>query len=672
MEKNKILRLLKKRNIEENNYAKKENNYGYDINSSDKNSKLKFNGNDYFIKGSEILRKKQLKKIQINAEKNENHNSNLRNNPNEKEKITMNNQDIKYKLKYPIKINKLEKKNNDNDYDSKVKKLNVKKNIDKFIDNNDESSSEGNNQFSKKYINELLFLNVPKKIYDSINKNNLENKNVIDDEKKNFNTIIRKNKDITIQSLRDLLRIRRFEKNNQRIQLASINYDEKSDNSSDSYTDQYSAKSIGYKINSLRENVKINMLKINLIFFYETRSEENVNLYNNLKLRVLGGYYGCTDVKIFKKLLKKIEQTNSPFIVISIGSSFEKIEKYCNRFNCVKHIILFCMKTDYYHNKHLENKKILLITKDTMEVYDILSSASQQFNNYDKNLKKLISDTQLISLNEYEEYYFINHKILSFFFIDDYKPLNFSKDYLVKVFNFIDKETDDTDYDDENKKLNLKMKLRKLVDSENFLKDSLEFYTNESNFIYILNKVIRNIERGATRLSFLIGPMYYNMIRYLTIENPSLKLTEDATLYRNIDIKDYDLNLYSMAEGTIICFPSFTSTSYTNEFIPTANALETNHIGNNDKIRLEMVIYYKHDFKNAPQGMILKDFSVNQSEQEVLLFPFTFFRVGTLEEVNKNFYRLYLTIINRNDILEFELKKGKRVILNSNDFLTIA
>ena len=151
-----------------------------------------------------------------------------------------------------------------------------------------------------------------------------------------------------------------------------------------------------------------------------------------------------------------------------------------------------------------------------------------------------------------------------------------------------------------------------------------------------------------------------------------MKLTEDATLYRNIDIKDYDLNLYSMAEGTIICFPSFTSTSYTNEFIPTANALGTNHIGNNDKIRLEMIIYYKHDFKNAPQGMILKDFSVNQSEQEVLLFPFTFFRVGTLEEVNKNFYRLYLTIINRNDILEFELKKGKRVILNSNDFLTIA
>lgn len=212
MEKNKILRLLKKRNIEENNYAKKENNYGYDINSSDKNSKLKFNGNDYFIKGSEILRKKQLKKIQINAEKNENHNSNLRNNPNEKEKITMNNQGIKYKLKYPIKINKLEKRNNDNDYDSKVKKLNVKKNIDKFIDNNDESSSEGNNQFSKKYINELLFLNVPKKIYDPINKNNLENKNVIDDEKKNSNTIIRKNKDITIQSLRDLLRIRRFKK----------------------------------------------------------------------------------------------------------------------------------------------------------------------------------------------------------------------------------------------------------------------------------------------------------------------------------------------------------------------------------------------------------------------------------------------------------------------------
>jgi len=660
MKKIKSLPLLKKTNIEDNEfYNYKKEDVNYNINKINKD---KYN-NDYFIKRHEILRMKHLKKIQIDAEK-KNDKPNLRNN------AKMNNPDhVKYKLKFQIFNNKFEKKPNDDDFYSKKKKPNKKDDNDgfKFIDDNDKSSSEEeNNQFNKKYNKNILFLNAQEENHKFFFHINLENHN---EEEEKFKSIIQKNSKVTIQGKPDLLRIRRLQ-DNQRNKL-HINPDKESNSSSDSYEDPYSVKAIVSKINSLRKKVKIKMLKINLIYFYETKSQENVNLYNYLKLRVLGGYYGCTDVKIFKKLLYKIEETNSPFIVISIGSSFEKIEKICKRFNCIKHIILFCMRTDYYHNKHKSNKKILLISKDVVEIYNILSSASQQFNNYDKNLKNLISDTQLISLDEYEEYYFINHKILSFFFKNNYEELKFSKEYLKIVYNFIDKETDESDYDNEDEKENLKFKLRELNDSDNFLKDSLEFYTKESNFIYILNKVIRNIERGATRLSFLIGPMYYNMIRYLTIENPDLKLDNTAVLHRNIDIKDYDLNLYSMAEDNIICFPSFTSTSFVNDFTPTAGALRTNHV-DDDKIRLEMIIYYNHDFNNAPQGMILKDFSVNQSEQEVLLFPFTFFRVGALEKVNEHFYKLYLKIINRDEVLEFKLKEGKRVILKDNNCLAIA
>ena len=660
MKKIKSLPLLKKTNIEDNEfYNYKKEDVNYNINKINKD---KYN-NDYFIKRHEILRMKHLKKIQIDAEK-KNDKPNLRNN------AKMNNPDhVKYKLKFQIFNNKFEKKPNDDDFYSKKIKPNKKEDNDgfKFIDDNDKSSSEEeNNQFNKKYNKNILFLNAQEENHKFFFHINLENHN---EEEEKFKSIIQKNSKVTIQGKPDLLRIRRLQ-DNQRNKL-HINPDKESNSSSDSYEDPYSVKAIVSKINSLRKKVKIKMLKINLIYFYETKSQENVNLYNYLKLRVLGGYYGCTDVKIFKKLLYKIEETNSPFIVISIGSSFEKIEKICKRFNCIKHIILFCMRTDYYHNKHKSNKKILLISKDVVEIYNILSSASQQFNNYDKNLKNLISDTQLISLDEYEEYYFINHKILSFFFKNNYEELKFSKEYLKIVYNFIDKETDESDYDNEDEKENLKFKLRELNDSDNFLKDSLEFYTKESNFIYILNKVIRNIERGATRLSFLIGPMYYNMIRYLTIENPDLKLDNTAVLHRNIDIKDYDLNLYSMAEDNIICFPSFTSTSFVNDFTPTAGALRTNHV-DDDKIRLEMIIYYNHDFNNAPQGMILKDFSVNQSEQEVLLFPFTFFRVGALEKVNEHFYKLYLKIINRDEVLEFKLKEGKRVILKDNNCLAIA
>ena len=112
MKKIKSLPLLKKTNIEKNefyNYQKEEVNYNIN-----KINKGKYN-NDYFNKRHEILKIKQLKKIQIDAQK-KNDKPNLRNNAN------MNNPDhVKYKLKFQIFNNKFEKKPNDDDFYSKRK-----------------------------------------------------------------------------------------------------------------------------------------------------------------------------------------------------------------------------------------------------------------------------------------------------------------------------------------------------------------------------------------------------------------------------------------------------------------------------------------------------------------------------------------------------------------------
>ena len=125
-----------------------------------------------------------------------------------------------------------------------------------------------------------------------------------------------------------------------------------------------------------------------------------------------------------------------------------------------------------------------------------------------------------------------------------------------------------------------------------------------------------------------------------------------------------------MTEGTIICFSSFTSTSFISGFIPTENAKNVNNIIDEDKVSLQMIINYEHKFNNVPQGMVLKNYSTNQFENEVLLFPYTFIKVRKLEKVKDNSYRLYCKIINKNNILEFGLKKGKKVILD-NQILTL-
>ena len=219
------------------------------------------------------------------------------------------------------------------------------------------------------------------------------------------------------------------------------------------------------------------------------------------------------------------------------------------------------------------------------------------------------------------------------------------------------------------KKAELKKIIINLKNSSDFLTDSLKFYTSESEFIYLFNRTMRKVEKGLERLSFLIGPMYYSIVRYLKLENPKLSLNKSITLYRNIVINQYDLNIYYMSEGNIICFPSFTSTSLIKGFSTTTKALNVNLI-ENEKINLLMVMHYHHERNNSFQGMFLDErFSVNPQEQEILLFPFTFIKANSLKKVKDDLYELDCDIINKDCILEFGLKQGKKVVYK-NDVLT--
>ena len=187
---------------------------------------------------------------------------------------------------------------------------------------------------------------------------------------------------------------------------------------------------------------------------------------------------------------------------------------------------------------------------------------------------------------------------------------------------------------------------------------------------------MRKIEEGLERLSFLIGPMYYSMVRYLEKKSDFLALNKDMTLYRKISIKEYELNLYEMYQNEIICFPSFTSTSIKKNFSTTQNALQANNVDENKKINILMVLHYKHQYDNIYQGIFLnKYFSVNSHEQEVLLFPFTFIKVNSLEppddEDDYIDYILDCDILNRDCILEFELKKGKKIVINDDNVVTV-
>lgn len=430
--------------------------------------------------------------------------------------------------------------------------------------------------------------------------------------------------------------------------------------------DPYDAKYIKNKMILLKNEVKIEKLKINLIFFYENMTEENNNLYNKLKLIVEGAFFGIQNKDVLQELLLKIQKVDSSFILISTGSSFQKVSNICNRFLCIKHILIYCFDVNKYKSLYKNNDRVNLKSSSIYNINEFLFSKSSE-ENYDKNIKYFINYNQLFSFYEYKNYYYIYHKMLSFFFKEDYSNLQYRECYMKKMFNFIKKNTN---YN-ESKKGELTNIIVRLKNSKNFLKDSSKFYTSENDFVYFFNRIMRNIDKSLARLSFIIGPMYYSMVRYLEKENPSLKLNKSMTLYRSITINRFDLNIYYMSFGDIICFPSFTSTSIKEGFSATQTAKNVNQIDEEDEVELLMKLHYDHKPYYSNQGMFLnKDFSVNSHEEEILLFPFTFIKANTLKSDSKKKFVLDCTIINKDCIFEFGLKGNKKIIL-ANKVLTI-
>ena len=429
----------------------------------------------------------------------------------------------------------------------------------------------------------------------------------------------------------------------------------------------YSADNIKKRILSLQNEVQINKLKINLIFFYEVMSEENFNLYNLLKLEVIGGFYGVQDINILMNLFNKIYNINSPFILISTGTSFEKIKDICIQLNFLKYIIIFCLdKRRHNHFLYDTNGKVKLISNDIEEIYYFLHAI--KFPGYDNNLNRLINHCNIISFYEYINYYYIYHKILSFYFKDDLSELKFSSDYVKKVFNFIEYNTNYNSV----QKSNFKNEIIKLHKSNNFVFDVIKFYTTEhdEDYIYLFLKNMREFYLGFARLSFLIGPMYYSLIRFLYNNGSNFILTRDTLLYRTITINPYELNTYYMAINNIICFPAFSSCQLKLNFETTNNAKKVNNINDKEAIKLVMKLKYFYQQNTAPPGIYIGNISNFKSEEEYLLFPFTFIKVNYLRKVKNKLYELSGIIINKDCMLEFGLRNGGNVTIK-NGLLTL-
>ena len=423
---------------------------------------------------------------------------------------------------------------------------------------------------------------------------------------------------------------------------------------------------IGFDMNLINRKE----LYVNLIHFDSNiTNSENYKYFNDFKVDVVGGFYAIDDINIFRNYLEKIKEKEIPFIVLSSGSGGKDIIPICKKYSFIKEVIIFCFNSslhEHYIQEYPGYVKKIFTSIDS--VYNYIKTFEEKYKNIidinNTNEKYHFSDEEIsmkrqfmqcpvITSEEYDRCYFLIHRAYSHFFgdMDDkYEKPKYVQYNHNKVLDCIKKLNGKTD--------GLVEKFSGLLnlDTNNqFIEKAIREYTNESSFCYLLNRVMRNFESGLIELAYYMGPLLYGLNKYVK-ENPEYSMLQDMNLYRYINCTKLDFYLYKINKGHIICFPSLTSTkSKDTVFTPTG-------YGNNNSdemITIKLIIKYNYESDNKSPGIIIEDkkgtdgknLSFFPSENEVILFPFTFLKIKNISGNN-----IYLEIINRKKYIEYTLK----------------
>lgn len=152
-------------------------------------------------------------------------------------------------------------------------------------------------------------------------------------------------------------------------------------------------------------------------------------------------------------------------------------------------------------------------------------------------------------------------------------------------------------------KIHLYQKFKNLVDikdNKTFIEKAIKAYTQEGDFCYLFNRIMRNFETGLISFAYYMGPFLYGVNKFVK-EDPSFSMSKDMALYRIINCSKLDFYLYKLNVGHIICFPSLTSTSLKdNSFSRTQN-------NSSEFMKIKLIFKYKYKSGNISPGIIFAD-----------------------------------------------------------------
>ena len=154
----------------------------------------------------------------------------------------------------------------------------------------------------------------------------------------------------------------------------------------------------------LHSNYLGTKLELNILYYDELlkKTEENNFNCSFFKMNIKGTFYGCHNKNLFKFICEKIRNSNIEFILISSGSSAEKIYDYWSDICQIKNYYIYCLGTDKYAPLKRSFNKL-------KGIYNSFDKLKQGLSLIKPMRNKVIKSSNLFYFNDYCRIYIKLH-----------------------------------------------------------------------------------------------------------------------------------------------------------------------------------------------------------------------------------------------------------------------
>ena len=368
-------------------------------------------------------------------------------------------------------------------------------------------------------------------------------------------------------------------------------------------------------------------------------------------------------------LLKEIVKlkTDCKFDIISTGGASEEVFSVLKSYKCefiFKRGCLFTYHPEKYKNMKNRFPLIKGVYYTSEEVLEFLRKGN--------NSTQILRTLKLVTLEDYTNRVKTIHKMIAKhygkFSLRNFKReiekvkyfINHPGEYTIRILN------ENGDQSNQMETMINTLELYKDIET-NYVK-IIRNYTSENcsvykDFNYLL---LRLNERGIEAFGYFIAGLMYSLNKYHQCTGKGE--SSNRELFRGMRLDISELLNYERYEGSILCFPSFTSTSTSikaasnpDRFGGRSTDIPTRK--QQGLFSVVLKIYHKFGYGAVPNGINIESISAFKSESECLFLPFSFFLVRKVN-INLNNFECDIEVENYCRKFNFEAKMNDGYEIN--------